>query len=176
MLTPEQQKFVEKWYWLIFSYACERKLLIEEWYGVLAIALCKAAQAFDESQGTSFMSFVYRIMKNEVWKEWITQNRKHVIPKKMITSYNDTVTGPNGNPTERIELLHSSNTTNNIDYTRIEVQEFRDSLVGLQRDVFDGLMSGDTCADVGRDLNLSREYIRQIKVELRHKWTDFCAA
>lgn len=60
---------------LIYSYAINNKLDIDEYYGILAIALVKAAEKFDQSYGYSFSTFAYKSMKNAVLSERIKRNK-----------------------------------------------------------------------------------------------------
>lgn len=60
---------------LIYSYCIKHHLDIEEYYGILAIALVKSAEKFDESYGYSFLTFAYKSMKNAVLAEKIKRDR-----------------------------------------------------------------------------------------------------
>ena len=64
-LNDEQRKIVENNHDLIYGYAHKMGISIDEYYDILAIGLCKAAKAFDESKGR-FSTLAYCCMKNEM--------------------------------------------------------------------------------------------------------------
>ncbi len=62
-LTLAQQQLVEDNHQLIYGYAYANGLKVDDWYDVLAIALCRAAQLYDESKG-AFSTLAYKAMRN----------------------------------------------------------------------------------------------------------------
>jgi len=176
MLTLEQQKLVEQYHGFIFSFSKEMHLNFAEWYDILAIALCKAAAFYDPDQGRVFMTTAYQYMRYAVFNEWRKKKLARSIPEDDIVSYNVIVKGPHGNPTEKLELLESKLSNPKMDYTAIEVEEFRNTLSGLPLHVFDALMDGHNGAMVGRELHLSKQRIHQIKKELQNRWLTYSAA
>lgn len=71
----DRDKFIIENHNLIYSYAIKHHLDIEEYYGILAIGLVKAVERFDDSYGTNFSTFAYKVMKNEVLMDRLKRNR-----------------------------------------------------------------------------------------------------
>lgn len=86
-LNKEQQELVEKNHNLIYEFAKNKGLAIDEYYGILAIGLCKAALAYDESKG-KFSTIAYCCMSNILKQHYRYINRQRVIPEDKILSYN----------------------------------------------------------------------------------------
>lgn len=87
-LTESQSKLVEQNHSLIYGFARKYNLDIEEWYGILALALCKAALAFD-SKKAKFSTLYYLCASQMVEVErrkWRTQKR---IPKESCISLDE---------------------------------------------------------------------------------------
>ena len=176
MLTDAQRQLATQWHGLIYSYADKHHINRYQWYDVLAIGLCHAAETFNTNLGYKFATYAYVCMGHELCKQLHRAKLKKAVPKEKVTSYNRIVIGPHDTPTEYRELMDSGLESCRIDYTRLEVEEFRNTLVGLRLAVFDALMTGYDGAKTGRLLNLSKERIRQIKKELQQKWLEYSAA
>ena len=87
-LTENQSKLVEQNHNLIYGFARKYNLDIEEWYGILALALCKAALAFDDKKA-KFSTLYYLCASQMVEVErrkWRTQKR---IPKESCISLDE---------------------------------------------------------------------------------------
>lgn len=63
-ITEERQKLVEENHNLIYHMCRKYNLSIEEYYDILAIALCKAAIAYDKNTGYSFATYACKSMFN----------------------------------------------------------------------------------------------------------------
>ena len=72
-LTLDQQRIVSENHNLIYSLANKKSINLDEYYDALAIGLCKAAIAFDNTKG-KFSTLAYTVMLNEykqlsIWKQ-----------------------------------------------------------------------------------------------------------
>lgn len=67
-LTLDQQRIVSENHNLIYSLANKKSINLDEYYDVLAIGLCKAAIAFDNTKG-KFSTLAYTVMLNEYKQE-----------------------------------------------------------------------------------------------------------
>ena len=94
-LTSTQQKMVEDNHKLIYGAAHKYKINLEEYYDVLAIGLCKAAMAFDETKG-QFSTFAYIIMLNEYNGVLRHNKTSSVIPAQNIVSMNTRMASDDG--------------------------------------------------------------------------------
>ena len=93
-LTESQSKLVEQNHNLIYGFAKKYNLDIEEWYGILALALCKTALAFD-SKKAKFSTLYYLCASQMVEVErrkWRTQKR---IPKEFCISLDEPLDSDN---------------------------------------------------------------------------------
>lgn len=68
-LTDEQRVLVEDNHNLIYAYASRNNLTLDDWYGVLAYALCKAAQDYIPERGHKISTVAWAYFGNEVRKE-----------------------------------------------------------------------------------------------------------
>lgn len=88
-LSLIEQQLVTDNHNLIYSFANSKKLDLEEYYGVLALALCKAAQHFDKSKG-EFSTFAYICMTDEVINDIRMNKRKRrTLPESFEIIYLD---------------------------------------------------------------------------------------
>lgn len=85
-LTIEQQELVEKNHNLIYEFAKNKNLVLDEYYDILAIGLCKAASAYDESRG-KFSTIAYCCMNNILKEHYRYVSRQCAIPEDKIFSY-----------------------------------------------------------------------------------------
>ena len=93
-LTENQSKLVEQNHNLIYGFAKKYNLDIEEWYDILALALCKAALAFDDKKA-KFSTLYYLCASQMVEVErrkWRTQKR---IPKESCISLDEPLDSDN---------------------------------------------------------------------------------
>ncbi len=70
-LNQTQQKLVEDNHNLIYSFMNKNHLsenAIEDWYGACAVALCKAALAYNPDKNLKFSTLAYVCMNNEMKK------------------------------------------------------------------------------------------------------------
>lgn len=86
MLNKSQQILVEQNHNLIYGFAQKKNLDVDEYYDLLAISLCKAAEAYETGKG-NFSTLAYTVMDNDVKHYWRSLQNKKSIPSDMIVSY-----------------------------------------------------------------------------------------
>lgn len=85
-LTLDQQRIVSENHNLIYSLANKKSINLDEYYDVLAIGLCKAAIAFDNTKG-KFSTLAYTVMLNEYKQELRKQQNERAIPQDKLLSF-----------------------------------------------------------------------------------------
>lgn len=85
-LTLDQQRIVSENHNLIYSLANKKNINLDEYYDVLAIGLCKAAIAFDDTKG-KFSTLAYTVMLNEYKQELRKQQNERAIPQDKLLSF-----------------------------------------------------------------------------------------
>lgn len=85
-LTLDQQRIVSENHNLIYSLANKKNINLDEYYDVLAIGLCKAAIAFDNTKG-KFSTLAYTVMLNEYKQELRKQQNERAIPQDKLLSF-----------------------------------------------------------------------------------------
>lgn len=176
MLTKTQQQLAAQYNGAIFSFCKEYHLNYSEWYGLLAIALCEAAQVYDPNRGTTFLALAYQCMRYRLRKELTRLNRKKRIPRDCIVSYNRLIEGRSGHATEYLDRLYQQSQSTLIDVTAVEVNDFRNSLSDTHRFVLDGLMDGMREREIAAELGYTASGVSWIKQQLKKKWQSYCAA
>lgn len=112
MLTKFEQQLVTDNHNLIYGFKDKYKLDLEEYYGILALALCKAAQHYDKTKG-SFSTVVYTFMINAVRNHIKIKNRYKIPLVYLDADYTDSnddnenlfdvITSDNLHPDDKVE-------------------------------------------------------------------------
>lgn len=171
-LTLEQQKLVEDNHNLIYWFMNRRGLYTDEYYDLMAIAFCKAAQDFNESEGTAFTTYAVKCMEHALSSYWVTISRKKIVPPEMIFSMNKTANGKYGEKTLDA-LMHDENAVTVIDLTRVDVERFVSGLKPKYRTATLYLMGGYGTSDVARFMGCTVSRVNQIRDMVRKEWDRF---
>lgn len=94
-MTDEQKKLVEENHALIYQVIRDMGLPIEEYYDLGAIGLCKAAIHY-KSDKTSFSTFAYTCIKNEIMYDYRTRKYKKRAMNEWLISYETKVRSKDG--------------------------------------------------------------------------------
>ena len=94
-MTDEQKKLVEENHALIYQVIRDMGLPIEEHYDLGAIGLCKAAIHY-KSDKTSFSTFAYTCIKNEIMYDYRTRKYKKRAMNEWLISYETRVRSKDG--------------------------------------------------------------------------------
>jgi len=127
MLNAEQQKFTTDNHNLIFDVAHKYHINLEENYGVLAIALCRAVENYDESKG-AFSTFAFTLMYRDYLKE--VDAKKYQKRDGVTCEYSDELTPTYQYMDDTIEILDCLNEKEQIvaklkarGYTNLKIAE-----------------------------------------------------
>lgn len=85
-MTDEQQRLVTRNHNLIYSFLNKYQLSACDWYDVAAIGLCKAAMTY-VSGVSSFSTYAYQCMRNEIYCEMRKENHQKMIPRDKLVYY-----------------------------------------------------------------------------------------
>ena len=168
-LSDEQRDFVAEHHNLIYSFANQRNIDLEEFYGILAIALCRAAQSYDESKGT-FSTYAYIWMDSCLKRYWLTEYRKMRRAPSEPVSLNEYVNSDDGNDTELQDILDDSSITTHLDDTAVIVEEFLKTLTPDQRTIAEGLMSGYSEVAISKNFEHTRAWVNLEKGKILRKY------
>ena len=171
-LTSDQKKLVEDNHNLIYWFMNRRGLYTDEYYDLMAIALCRAAQDFNEAAGNAFTTYAVKCMEHELSKYWISISRQKIIPPEMIFSMNKTVNGKYGEKTLDV-LMHDENAVTVIDHTRVDVEKFVSGLKPKYKTATLYLMGGYGTSDVARFMGCTVSRVNQIRGMVGKEWNRF---
>lgn len=150
-MLAEHVSMVEKNHNLIYGFLHKYKLS-EDFYGDAAIGLCKAAENYDESKGSSFATYAYKCMFNECGITLRSDKRK----VQTISLDTPIADGENIN----LESVLTSDFTNehmeSIPYVRWFVEKM--GIVDLQILLY--RLQGDSYRDVGRKIGYSYQSVK----------------
>ena len=171
-LTPAQQKLVEDNHNLIYWFMNRRGLYTDEYYDLIAIALCRAAQDFNESKGTAFTTYAAKCMEHELYDYWTMISRKKIVPPEMILSMSQTVKQSYGEKTLD-ELMGDENAITTIDPTHVDVEQFVNGLKPKYRTVTLYLMGGYGTSDVAKFMGCTVSRVNKIRGMVGKEWNRF---
>ncbi|MBR1526307.1 MAG: sigma-70 family RNA polymerase sigma factor [Prevotella sp.] len=172
-LTQEQQELAAENHNLIYRFAQAREINVEEFYDVLAIALCKAAKAYDQSRGLRFSTLAFRCMRNEYNMYWRHElNRRH-IPPGSIVSYNTLISNESDENSQFLDIIANQTCDGVNDSGAIEVEEFIETLHPIQRDVLTYLMDGCKVPEIAEKIGCSRQYVYRVRRSIRTLWNNY---
>lgn len=168
-LSDEQRDFVAEHHNLIYSFANQRNIDLEEFYGILAIALCRAAQSYDDSKGT-FSTYAYIWMDSCLKRYWLTEYRKMRRAPSEPVSLNEYINSDDGSETELQDILDDPSITTRLDDTAVIVDEFLKMLTPDQRTIAEGLMSGYSEVAISKNFDHTRAWVNLEKGKILRKY------
>lgn len=169
-LNQRQQELVEKNHILIYEFAKEKRISVDEYYGLLAIGLCKAALAYDENRG-KFSTIAYCCMSNELKGYWNYINKKSMIPKTKMFSYDMPVKDCNNEnfANSYIDTIVDDKDMQNEIANNIMLSEYGKLLTEKERKVFESLIKGLTYTDIAEEMNCTKQNINYYMQQIRKK-------
>lgn len=168
-LSDEQRDFVAKHHNLIYSFASQRNTDLEEYYGLLAIALCRAAQSYDESKG-AFSTYAYVWMDIFCKQQWTYEHRKMRSLSSELLSLNEHVNSEDGHGTELQDILDDPSVTTYLDDSGVIVEEFLKTLTPDQRMIAEGLMSGYSEVAISKNFDHTKAWVNLQKGKILRKY------
>lgn len=174
-LTLKQKKLAEDNHNLIYLFAKNNHLSIDDYYGILAIGLCNASKIYDESKGR-FSTIAYRCMLNEYLRHNRDMNRKHIIPKELIVSYNASSNCQGENDKDDkcfIRYLESSSYSFDNDViNKVTLESLWDSLTKKERAIIKYFNKGLNQPEIAKEMNCTRQNISKSMSSIRFKLQD----
>lgn len=150
-MLAEHTRMVEENHNLIYGFLHKYKLS-EDFYGDAAIGLCKAAQSYDESKGSSFATYAYKCMFNECGITLRVDKRK----VQTISFETPIADGENVNLESVLPSDFSNEHMESIPYIQWFVEKM--CLVDLQILLY--RLEGDSYRDVAKKIGYSYQYVK----------------
>lgn len=168
-LSKEQQDLASDNHKLIYSFANKTGLDIDEYYGLLAIGLCKAAKTYDPDRGYAFSTYAYITMRNECYMYWRHMKTEQQIPEELIFSYNAPL-GDESDGKDYAERINDIFGTYQLNTTRVEVEEFIESLTAREKQILFEKMYGYTQKEIAMHIDRSQTIVSRIVNQIKEKW------
>lgn len=150
-MLAEHIRMVEENHNLIYGFLHKYKLS-EDFYGDAAIGLCKAAQSYDETKGSSFATYAYKCMFNECGITLRADKRK----VQTISFETPIVDDENVNLESVLPSGFSNEHMEAIPYIQWFVEKM--CLVDLQILLY--RLEGDSYRDVAKKIGYSYQYVK----------------
>ena len=163
MLDKSQQILVEQNHNLIYGFAQKRNIDINEYYGLLAISLCKAAEAYQENKG-KFSTFAYMVMGNDLKKYWRTMQNQKSIPSDMIVSYDS-----HDESCESSYLDNMAADDTDVNF-QIQYRCMLEQMNETERIICQMLMDGAKQSDIVERLGITKNQYTMAKKKIKEKY------
>lgn len=175
-LTSTQQKMVEDNHKLIYGAAHKYKINLDEYYDVLAIGLCKAAMAFDETKG-QFSTFAYITMLNEYNGVLRHNKTSGIIPVQNIVSMNTRMVSDDGNSVVEFGDMFPDDVDIEKDTVETDYILFLCNKIchPQEQEVIRLLADGFTQSEIAEKVGVSRQRIGQLMNKIRARLKEYVA-
>lgn len=167
-LSLEHQQLVADNHNLIYSFADKHKLDLEEYYGILALALCKAAQSYDPNKG-KFSTISYTCMANAV-KNHIRLKKKN----KITLIYLDADYTDNDSDENLSNVITSDNLQPDI---KVEGEQISQILLSMlsdkEKQIVIDRMNGLSEEQIATKMGCTHQNVHAFIKKIRIKWNVF---
>lgn len=157
-LTLSEKKFVEDNHNLIYKFCNTNKINISDFYDVLAISLCKCAQAYN-SEKSNVSTFVINCMKNA----YITEIRKENRNNENMFLHQDI------NELGKTSEIFNTNEIVNL----IEIKDFISSLSPFEKEFITFIDEGYTQQEISNMFYRDRNWVIKKRKLIRNKWQTY---
>ena len=171
-LTKKQQELIEQNHNLIYKFAYDKNLVIDEYYDILAIGMCKAAKAHDESKG-KFSTIAYCCMYNELKNHWKYINKKSYIEGKTFSYDALKCTDDAENNVNLIEIISDNCSVQDIVENNILITSFINTLKNKEKYILMLLIRGIKQNEMVSYLNCSKQNVNNYVKRIRKKWIKY---
>lgn len=154
-LTDVQQTLVEENHNLIYSFLAQMRLTTEEYYGLAAIGLCKAAQAY-QAGTSSFSTYAYRCMYNEIISYWRKNKKKQQLELFSLDEY--------AFLDACVKETHVSMPETSM-IEGVQLSQALDSLPRQKQKIVVLSLSGYSCKEIAVQLGYSTGYVQKMRRE-----------
>lgn len=177
MLTAEQSMLVEQNHNLIYHYINAHDLTIDEYYDILAIALCKAAEAYDPSKGVCFSTFTYRCFYNACSLYRRDEMASKRIPQHMMVYYDAPVENSAGQEShELIDVISYAKYRHGFEYSDVLIEQFMKHLTDKQCEVLVCRLRGEKGVDIAEHVGCTPQAVSITRKQIKKRWKKFCEA
>lgn len=166
-LTTEQQKLVEQNHNLIYDFAKRKNLNIDEYYDILAIALCKAAQTYNNKKG-EFSTIANTCMNNDLVTYYRHINKIGSISEELIISGDKEVN--NGENVIVFDTIADNFNLSNEVIDSLSVLHLMNLLTDKEKLVADCIINGLKQKEIAKKLNCTQQNIYHIIIRIRKKF------
>ena len=172
-LNAEQQKLAADNYQLIYGYLSKYNLDEEEYLDILMIALCKAACSYDKEKGSTFGTYAFQCMYNEVNHYLRVQTAKMRIPPYMIVSYDEFI--PNADGDEEVTYKDRLVDEKSDKYmgANLMVNDMMAKLKPQEQEIVKYLDYGYSQSDISEIMGISKQRVSTIVIGIRNKLQPF---
>lgn len=171
MLTKFEQQLVTDNHNLIYGFTNRYKLDLEEYYGILALALCKAAQHYDKTKG-NFSTVVYTFMINAVRNHIKIKNRYKIPLVYLDADYTDS---NNDNDNDNLFDVIMSDNLNPDD--KVEGKEISRILLSMlsdkEKQIVIDRVNGLSEEQIAIKMGYTQQNIHAWIKKIREKWNKF---
>lgn len=167
-MTSEAKKLVTENHNLIFYFLNKRNMSVEEWYDILAIALCNAAETFDENK-SKFATYASKCMSYAVCKELQLQEHSNRKINKNTWSYEEKIKGELYNRDDATvqSILPNIFNTESEAITNVVFLDCYNQLCERDKKIVSMLANGYNMKEIGRRFDITSEAVRLIKIKFR---------
>lgn len=168
-MTKFEQQLATDNHNLIYGFINRYKLDLEEYYGILALALCKAAQHYDKIKG-SFSTVVYTFMINAVKNHIKIKNRYKISLVYLDADYTDS----NDDNENLFDVIMSNNL--NLD-DKVEGKEISQILLSMlsdkEKQIVIDRVNGLSEEQIAIKMGCTQQNIHAWIQKIRGKWNKF---
>lgn len=139
---------------------------IEDWYGTFAIAMCKAAMAYDPSKNIKFITFAAMCMQNEIYKAYRKENKS----VKGLISLDQEI----NNDTKKIKFSDLISDTHSSEYIyTIELLEIIRNIFkkfnNRDKEIIELCCQGEKQSDVAKEFHIGKSNVSKIFTKFRNE-------
>lgn len=162
-MTAEQCELVERNHNLIYAFLHQKGFSIDEYYGLAAIGLCRAVQPFDSTK-SSFSTYAYKCMHNEILQEVRKEQASKRVPDTAMVYYQSEVRNDDGNTTTILDFIEGDASAEDAALCNVMCSSILHSLNEREKTAFTLLSKGYTQWEVASALDCTQASIsRTIK-------------
>ena len=171
-MTNNEKKTIEENHDLIYKYM-NKYNLDEDCYFILAEALCKAVQSFDENNKyhTSLFTYIWKCFNNAIINHYYGMNAlKRKRPEEIqFINLDQIISTEESEDTSKKELIGS----NDINFLNCETEEIIEKLFCIltrrEKEVFEDLINGYSLNEISKKYMVSHQSICEIRKKIGKK-------
>lgn len=168
-LSLEHQQLVADNHNLVYSFADKHKLDLEEYYGILALALCKAAQNYDKNKG-KFSTVAYICMTNDVRNHIKSKNRNKIPLIYLDADY----TNSNSDDESLLNVITSNNLQPDVEVEGKQISQILFAMLNdKEKQIAIDRMNGLSEEQIATKMGCTHQNVHAWIKKIRVKWNIF---